>query len=219
MHPYTASATNSTATPNIAVPYDVSVAFAPWRQNPQFIYSSLVAIEAPPNLMGDYHLTGCTGSPACNTGSASRAVPTYQQPAAPTPYQATGTTTLNSPTTDYDNQGRPAAGGFDIGADEVSSGGTADLSITKTDGQTSITAGGNANYTIVVSNGGPGTATGATVTDNFPSVLTVNSWTCTATGGSTCTATGTGSSRTGAMTLLNGGSATYTANTIWPATR
>ncbi|MFN8465927.1 MAG: SdrD B-like domain-containing protein [Caldilineaceae bacterium] len=201
-HPYTTSPTNSGSDPAIAVPYDLSVAFAVWRQNGAFVDATLVAVDAPPNLMGDYHLTGCPGSPACNAGAASKAVPAYQQPG----------TTVAAPTTDYDNQSRPALGGYDAGADEVG-GGTADLSITKTDGQTSINAGGSANYTIVVSNGGPNTAFGAAVVDNFPSVLTVNSWTCTATGGSSCTATGTGTNRTGAVTLLNGGSATFTANT------
>jgi hypothetical protein len=82
--------------------------------------ATLVTLEAPPNLLGDYHLGACPGSSACNLGAANKAVPAYQQPAAPTPYQPTGTTTLNAPTTDYDNQARPALGGFDSGADEFS---------------------------------------------------------------------------------------------------
>jgi uncharacterized repeat protein (TIGR01451 family) len=65
----------------------------------------------------------------------------------------------------------------------------------------------------VVSNSGPNVATGATVADTFPAALTVNTWTCTATAGSSCTATGSGNNRTGSVTLAIGGSATYTANT------
>ena len=105
--------------------YDVSVAFAPWRQNPRFRGCHAGDDRSTAQPDGRLSPDGCRARRRATPGAASRAVPTYQQPAAPTPYQATGTTTLNSPTTDYDNQGRPAAGGFDIGADEVGSGGTA----------------------------------------------------------------------------------------------
>jgi uncharacterized repeat protein (TIGR01451 family) len=89
---------------------------------------------------------------------------------------------------------------------------TADLSITKTDNTVTALPGGSLTYVIVVSNGGPDAVIGATVADIFPSVLTVNSWTCTATAGSSCTAGGSANNRTGSVNLLNGGSATYTAN-------
>ena len=49
---------------------------------------------------------------------------------------------------------------------------TADLSITKTDGVTSVVAGGSATYTITASNSGPSSVTGATVTDSFPGTIT-----------------------------------------------
>jgi hypothetical protein len=49
------------------------------------------------------------------------------------------------------------------------------------------------------------------VADTFPAALTVSGWSCTASGGSSCTATGSGTARTGTVTLLSGGSATYTA--------
>ena len=67
-----------------------------------------MTLEAPPNLLGDYHLSGCPASPACNLGAASKAVPSYQQPPA----------TLAAPAVDFDDQARPALGGFDSGADE-----------------------------------------------------------------------------------------------------
>jgi len=101
-HAYTTSATNSSADPAVVSHYDVSVSFATWRQNPAFVDATLVTLEAPPNLLGNYHLAGCPGSPACNLGAASAAG-------------------VNAPATDIDNQARPALGGFDSGADEFGS--------------------------------------------------------------------------------------------------
>ena len=98
-HPYTTSASNSSADPSVVSAYDTSVAFNTWRQNPAFVDSTLVAVEAPANMLGDYHLANCPGSPACNLGAAS----------------AGG---VNAPTTDIDGDGRPALGGFDSGSDE-----------------------------------------------------------------------------------------------------
>ncbi|MFN0282859.1 MAG: SdrD B-like domain-containing protein [Kineosporiaceae bacterium] len=107
-HPYTTSPTNSGANPNVVSTWDLSVSFATWRQNPAFVDATLVTLEAPPNQLGNYHLNACPGSPACNLGASSKAAPTYQQPPA----------SLAAPTTDFDNQARPALGGFDSGADE-----------------------------------------------------------------------------------------------------
>jgi len=67
----------------------------------------LVAVDLPPNLMGNYRIP--TASPARNAGAASKAVPAYQQLPA----------TINAPPTDIDGQTRPSAGAFDVGADEV----------------------------------------------------------------------------------------------------
>ncbi len=106
-HPYVASATNSFDNPNVVQTYDVSVSFSTWRQNPAFVDATLVTLEAPPEQMGDYHLSACPSS-ACNLAAASKAVPPYQQ----TP------TTLAAPGLDFDGQVRPALGGFDAGADE-----------------------------------------------------------------------------------------------------
>jgi uncharacterized repeat protein (TIGR01451 family) len=64
----------------------------------------------------------------------------------------------------------------------------ADLSVTKTDGQTTAAPGQVRTYTIVVSNAGPLAANGATVTDNVPASLTGATWTCVGAGGGTCTA-------------------------------
>src|SRR5262249_17347460 len=59
---------------------------------------------------------------------------------------------------------------------------TADLSVTLTDGVTTVNAGTSVAYTIVVTNNGPGNANGAAVSDIFPAVLTGVSFTATQTG-------------------------------------
>jgi uncharacterized repeat protein (TIGR01451 family) len=89
-------------------------------------------------------------------------------------------------------------------------GGNADLAITKTDGVTSVTAGGSTTYTITASNAGPSNATGATVADTFPASLTCT-WTCLGSGGGTCTAAGSGNIND-TVNLPSGGSATYSAS-------
>ncbi len=88
--------------------------------------------------------------------------------------------------------------------------GQADLSITKTDGVTSVTPGGSLTYTITASNAGPSAASGNSVTDNFPADLTCT-WTCVGAGGGTCTAAGSGNI-TDTVLLPVGGSVTYTAS-------
>lgn len=60
-----------------------------------------------------------------------------------------------------------------------------DLSITKDDGETTVTPGSQITYTIVASNGGPSDVVGATITDVFPAELTNVSFTSSTTGGAT----------------------------------
>ena len=202
-HPYTTSPTNSTADP-VAFSYDTALAFVPWRTNPNFVGAILVAADIPPMVMGDYHIF-TTSSPAYNLGASDKAVPSYQQQPPPP------LTPLAAPTTDIDGQGRPALGGFDSGADEITMiAVAADLSITKTDGVAGVTAGGPVAYTIVVSNSGPDPATGAAVVDNLPAALTGATWTCLATAGSSCgSPSGSGNVDT-TVNLLSGGSTTFT---------
>jgi hypothetical protein len=91
--------------PNVRQTYDTSVIVLPWRTNPRFVGVNLVAVEVPPNLMGDYHIHAqtVTASPAINAGTASYA-------------------TINAPARDIDGDARPGpvglGGGFEIGADE-----------------------------------------------------------------------------------------------------
>lgn len=86
---------------------------------------------------------------------------------------------------------------------------TADLAVTKTDGATSVAAGGSVTYTITASNAGPGAVSGATVTDTLPASLSGATWTCTASAGSSCPASGSGN-LSASVNLLAGGSATFT---------
>ena len=95
----------------------------------------------------------------------------------------------------------------------------ADLSVTKTDGVTSVNAGGTTTYTIVVSNTGPSTANGAIFKDGAVANLNVASVTCgSASGGAACP---TVPNTTVALmqgagifvpTLPAGGSVTFTVN-------
>ncbi|HET9315911.1 MAG TPA: matrixin family metalloprotease, partial [Vicinamibacteria bacterium] len=86
-----------------------------------------------------------------------------------------------------------------------------DLAITKTDGQASEVPGTPVTYTIVATNAGPSTATGASVADTFPAAITGVAWTCAASAGSACSApSGAGNIAT-AVTLLPAGTATFTA--------
>jgi uncharacterized repeat protein (TIGR01451 family) len=135
---------------------------------------------------GNYHLQ--SGSPAVDAGMSFPPL---------------------TPITDFDGEAR--AGPIDIGADERVVIPVADLSITKSDGVSSVTIGGPVNYTIVVSNAGPNAITGAAMQDAVPAAVIGVTWTCTATAGSSCNgASGSGNTinRSG-INLLNGGSVTF----------
>jgi uncharacterized repeat protein (TIGR01451 family) len=189
-HPYTTAASNRSTNPAVASTYDLSVAVFPWRTNVNFVNAAIVAVEAPANLLGNYHLAG-TGSPAFNLGAASAA-------------------TVSAPAADIDGDVRPSLGGYDSGADEIRAT-TANLSISKTDGQTTAPRGSQVTYTIVVANAGPDAINGALVNDTMPAALTGATWTCVASGGSSCgAASGSGNIANVAVSLLNGGTATFT---------
>jgi uncharacterized repeat protein (TIGR01451 family) len=86
------------------------------------------------------------------------------------------------------------------------------LSITKTDGLSTVYRGGPVSYTIVVTNSSAYPVTG-TVTDTVPASVTGLSWTCAASAGSTCTAaSGAGNAINTSAMLLVGGTATYTVS-------
>jgi SdrD B-like domain/Abnormal spindle-like microcephaly-assoc'd, ASPM-SPD-2-Hydin len=91
---YTASPTNQVnVDPQVESLYVTQVAFDAWRTNPNFVGSILVTNTPAGTRDGNYHLK--VTSTAKDTGVAIAGL-----------------------TVDYDGQGRPAATGYDIGADE-----------------------------------------------------------------------------------------------------
>jgi uncharacterized repeat protein (TIGR01451 family) len=89
----------------------------------------------------------------------------------------------------------------------------ANLSISKTDNVSGISAGGTVTYVIAVGNSGPNNVTGAQVTDNFPAAITGATWTCSASGGSSCGGPSSGSGNISrAVNVQNGGTVTFTVN-------
>lgn len=86
----------------------------------------------------------------------------------------------------------------------------ADVSITKSDGQTTVNAGGSTVYTISASNAGPSNAPATTVADSFPAFCVSPSWTCTGAGGGACAANGTGNLNQ-TVNLPAGGSVSFAA--------
>jgi uncharacterized repeat protein (TIGR01451 family) len=170
-------------------PQDFLVDSLQWRVNSQASYPILVAHFVPVTALADYHLLDQT-SPAFDTGTGTFG-------------------SVTAPNHDIDNDARPQFTQYDRGADEIRPL-TADLSITKTDGITSVAQGAALTYTVTVGNAGPDTATGAAVVDNLPVAFTNASWTCVASAGSSCAAgSGTGNINT-TVTVRNGGTATFT---------
>lgn len=97
-------------------------------------------------------------------------------------------------------------------------GGSADLSVTKSDSPDPVSAGGALTYTLSVHNAGPSTATGVMVTDRLPKGVTFVS--AHATGGGSCSeSNGTVTCNLGTLGT-NGGSANadVTINVTAPST-
>ncbi len=103
----TLSPTNSivNSDPLVVATLDIPLSFTSWRTNINFVGAIMVTADLPPNLLGDYHLSGNT-SPAYNTGAASNSG-------------------IDAPAFDIDQQMRPypysgpqSQRRVDIGADE-----------------------------------------------------------------------------------------------------
>mgnify|MGYP001550421336 CR=1 FL=1 len=86
---------------------------------------------------------------------------------------------------------------------------SADLSISKSDGQNSATPGDSTTYTIVVSNAGPSAVSDAQLTDTFPADLFCTYTSAAAGGASGNTVSGSGN-LADTLVLPPGGSVTYT---------
>ncbi|MBI5964231.1 MAG: hypothetical protein HY863_12200, partial [Chloroflexi bacterium] len=92
------SPTNQVVNPNVISTYDTTIRALPWRGNPRFVDILMITTDATPNLLGDYHIPST--SLAVNAGAASKSG-------------------VNAPTSDFDGNARPSAGGYEIGADET----------------------------------------------------------------------------------------------------
>lgn len=163
--------------PQVAATYDASVAVLPWRTQPGVVGIALVAVELPPNLLGNYHLQ--MTSPANDAGAASKGA-------------------ISAPTSDIDGQLRPSDLGFEIGADEQPST-MASLTVIKVvvnDHGGTMTVG---DFPLFV-NGSP-VASGAV------SVLAPGTYTVSETGNASYAATFSGDCASDGTVLLNQGDA------------
>jgi uncharacterized repeat protein (TIGR01451 family) len=197
--------------PSQPVTYTITVSNA----GPAAATSVLVSDTLPPGttFMGASG-TGWTcgvspGIATCNratlaVGTAPVITLVLGAPAAPG--SLTNSVTVSASTTDPN----PANNTASVTTQVSNTPGQADLSITKSDGGLEGRFGYPLTYTITVSNGGPASVGGATVTDNFPAGLSAVTWTCKATGGSSCPASGTGNIAA-LVSLLSGGSAEFVA--------
>jgi uncharacterized repeat protein (TIGR01451 family) len=92
----------------------------------------------------------------------------------------------------------------------------ADLSVTKTDGVATITAGTSVTYTIVVKNAATstGASNGSIVTDTVPALITSVTWTCGSVtlGGACGAASGSGNAISTTANLPVGATVTYTVS-------
>jgi len=104
--------------------------------------------------------------------------------------QISNTATVNPPSGVTD----PTPGNNQATDTDTVTGPQADITVTKTDGITTIAAGETTTYTVTVSNNGPATATGVTINDNAPPNVTFTSWTAALSGGATITSGGTSGS-------------------------
>ena len=86
----------------------------------------------------------------------------------------------------------------------------ADLQITNSDGQAAIVQGALVTYIIVVTNAGPATVAGATVTDTLPGILTGAAYTAVATGGATGFTASASGNIANTVSMPSGSTITYT---------
>ena len=84
------------------------------------------------------------------------------------------------------------------------------LGVTKTDGKTTYVPGTSTTYTIVVTNSGPSTLLGGTVSDPLPALASGGTWTAVATLGSSATPAGGSGDLNALIDLAPGGTITFT---------
>ncbi len=177
-----------------------------------------VADPTPPGLTFVSNSGDCTTAFPCDLGTLPRAATrtitaTFAIPAGyTTPNPIANTATVSSLTPDTATGNNSATTNTPVGAPVT------DLRITNTNGVNGVVAGRPTTYTITVTNAvGPSDASGATVTDTFPTPLTGVTWTCTGTSGGECPASGSGNINTSVIVPV-GASVVFTATgTVNPA--
>jgi uncharacterized repeat protein (TIGR01451 family) len=202
----------TSATPGGSVTYTITSSNA----GPSNVTGATVADTFPASLTCTWTCVGAGGG-TCTAAGSGNINDTVNLPAGASVTYTASCTISGSASGSLSNTATVAAPGGTTDPDPANNSATdidtlaasADLSITKTDGVTSATAGGSTTYTITASNAGPSAAPGSTVNDTFPASLTCT-WTCVGAGGGTCTASGSGNI-TDTVNLPSGGSVTYTA--------
>ena len=202
----------ATAVPGTNVVYTITVTNA----GPSDATTVTVTDPTPPGLTFVSNSGACTTAFPCALGTLSPAATrtitaTFAVPSGyTTPNPITNTATVTSAT--------PPAISTSATTNTPVAAPVTDLQITKTNGVNGVVAGLPTTYTISVTNPlGPSDATGATVTDAFPTTLTGVTWTCTGTGGGTCPTSGSGDINT-PVTVPVGASVVFTATgTVDPA--
>jgi uncharacterized repeat protein (TIGR01451 family) len=190
---------------------------------PDGVNGATVADTFPANLGGVSWTCAANAGSSCGSPSGSGNLNTTVNllSGGSATFQATGTVSLSA-VGNLSNTATIAAPGGVIDPTPGNNSATdvdtrspaANLGITKTDGQASYTPGETLVYTIVVTNAGPDAATGASVTDDFPTDLTDVAWTCAPAGGAACASpSGTGDINT-TVDLPVSGSATFTASAV-----
>jgi uncharacterized repeat protein (TIGR01451 family) len=203
----------TTATPGGSVTYTITASNA----GPSTATGATVADTFPASLTCTWTCAGLAGG-TCTAGGAGNINDTANLPSGGSVVYTASCTISGAATGTLSNTATVTAPGGvtdptpgnNSATDSDTLGASADLSITKTDGTTTATAGGSTTYTITASNAGPSTATAATVADTFPASLTCT-WTCAGLAGGTCTAGGAGNIND-SVNLPSGGSVTYTAS-------
>ena len=192
------------------------------------VYTVAVANNGPgdaPDVISTFTLpagatlvstSGCaedtSGVPTCTLGniaaasSAGYTVTASINAATTSTITATATAASTGPDAVADNN---AAN--DTGSQDTTVTPSADISITKDDGVTSVNGGGTVTYSIVASNNGPSADPAVAVADTFPPELMNCTYTSVAAGGASGnTASGTGNLAE-TLSLPSGGEVTYTA--------
>lgn len=174
----------TTATPGGSVTYSITVSNA----GPSDATGATVADTLPATLTGTWTCVGAGGG-TCTASGSGNIGDTVNLPAggsvtytvfATISGSASGTLTNTATVTAPGGVTDPSPG--NDSATDTDTVGTvsavADLAITKTDGVTSVSAGGAATYTITLTNNGPDEVSGATVTDTAPAGMAIGGWSC-----------------------------------------